>query len=146
MSLKFCMSAMSQMQRVPVDNSLTCQRKFRYSRVDVKAARLHPPHQQSARQHFSSKATSKLQTPTWMPSSRRGERLSGARAWRNSPGLQEDTEVRKLKYKIDSLSGELTFGYRCVNFTLITTMIWSETISTLHSLKRVNFNDSVMKN
>lgn len=85
------------MQRLPLVNSLTCWRKFRYSRVDLKAARLHPPHQQSAQQHFSSKATSKLQTPIWMLSSRLEERLSGARVWRNSPGLRGDTEVRKIK-------------------------------------------------
>lgn len=87
----------SQMQHLPLVNLLTCRRKFRYSRADMKAARLHPPHQRSVQQHFSSKATSKLQTPIWMPSSRLEERSSGARVWRNSPGLRGDTEVRKVE-------------------------------------------------
>lgn len=85
------------MHRLPLVNSLTCRRKFRYSQVDVKAARLHPPHQQSDQQQFSSEGTRELLTPTWMPSSRLGERSSGARVWRNNRGLQEDTEVREMK-------------------------------------------------
>lgn len=103
------MSGMSRMQRPPLVSSLTCRRKFRYSRVDLKATRLHPPHQQSA-QHFSRRATSKLPTPTWMPSSRRGEPSSGARVWRNSPGLREDTEVRERKQEVHLLGSELTLG------------------------------------
>lgn len=37
-------------------------------------------------------------TPTWMPSGRLGEPLSGARVWRNSPGLPADTKVRIDNY------------------------------------------------
>lgn len=125
----FVMSGMSWMQRPPLVNSLACRRKFRYSRVDVKATRLQPPHQQSAQRRFSSKASSKLQTPTWMPSSRPGEPSSGARVWPNSPGLQEDTEVREMKETVDLLGSELTLGFSWVHFTLITTMTCSETSS-----------------